>query len=222
MSSVMKSLLKTAIALMVLAVASSVAAHGTGRQCSNPYCMMCARLHLIHGHDVEYGTLMATKGWSQLHTDMHAPDTFVPTPMLVVRTMVELAKLEKTDLVYDVGCGDARILIEAKEQHGCLGVGMEINPRTARMAKKNIKDHKLTGILIINDDCRKYRFDAADVIFVYLDTELMEELKDKLLTAKKAVISYSHPIPGVENERILIDDKYPVFIWRRPVEPRWW
>src|SRR5688572_24204915 len=53
---------------------------------------------------------------------------YVPTPNDVVEKMLELAKVTKNDVVYDLGCGDGRIVVTAAKKHGCRGVGFDINP----------------------------------------------------------------------------------------------
>jgi len=215
-------------ALLALLLLSSAAyAHDTGRQCSNSYCGMCTRLHLIHGHDMDPDDVTRAQDWTKfndrtrLHGDLHAPPTFVPTPLVVVKAMVALADPSKEDLVYDVGCGDGRMLIEAATRYGCQGVGIEIDPKTARLAARTIEEAKATGIRIVEGDARKYKLDQADIIFIYLDTELMEDLKGELVKARM-VVSYSHPVPGVRNEKVLVNGKYPVYIYRNPAYPTWW
>jgi len=66
----------------------------------------------------------------------HAPDiAFVPTPVVVVERMLELAKVTREDLVVDLGSGDGRIPILAAERYGARGVGIEINPVWVRDAR---------------------------------------------------------------------------------------
>src|SRR5436853_6629870 len=53
---------------------------------------------------------------------------YVPTPQVVVDKMLELAKVKKEDIVYDLGCGDGRIVCTAAKKHGATGVGVDIDP----------------------------------------------------------------------------------------------
>lgn len=58
---------------------------------------------------------------------------YVPTPQDVVDRMLELAQVTKADVVYDIGCGDGRIVITAAKKYGARGVGIDIDP--ARIAE---------------------------------------------------------------------------------------
>ena len=59
-----------------------------------------------------------------------AQDTipFVPSPMHVVQKMIEVADIKKGDVLYDMGSGDGRIIIEAAKKYGVRGVGIDLNP----------------------------------------------------------------------------------------------
>jgi predicted RNA methylase len=58
------------------------------------------------------------------------PDViYVPTPLAVVERMLDLAKVGSKDIVYDLGCGDGRIVIEAAKRFGARGVGIDIDPQ---------------------------------------------------------------------------------------------
>src|ERR687889_86899 len=67
------------------------------------------------------------------------PDViYVPTPPGVVENMLKLAKVTKNDVVYDLGCGDGRIVIEAAKKYGSRGVGIDINPERIKEARANL------------------------------------------------------------------------------------
>src|SRR5919205_629882 len=79
------------------------------------------------------------------------PDViFVPTPQEVVDKMLELAKVKKDDVVYDLGCGDGRIVCTAAKKFGATGIGVDIDPA-------RIKDCKAT--------MQKFEVDADRVEF---------------------------------------------------------
>lgn len=64
---------------------------------------------------------------------------YVPTPQDVVDRMLAVAKVGKNDVVYDLGCGDGRIVVTAAKQFGARGVGIDINPERIAEAKANAK-----------------------------------------------------------------------------------
>ena len=65
------------------------------------------------------------------------PDcVFVPTPHDVVEKMLDMAKVTKGDVIYDLGCGDGRIIVQAAKKRGCKGVGFEIVPELAQQARE--------------------------------------------------------------------------------------
>ena len=64
---------------------------------------------------------------------------YVPTTEVAVREMLKLAKVQKTDVLYDLGCGDGRIVIEAAKTYGTRGVGIDIDPDRIKEARENAK-----------------------------------------------------------------------------------
>src|SRR5262245_13436924 len=68
-----------------------------------------------------------------------SPDVvYVPTPHDVVAKMLELAKVTKNDVVYDLGCGDGRIVVAAAKQFGARGIGFDINPERVKESLENV------------------------------------------------------------------------------------
>src|SRR4051794_35889992 len=68
------------------------------------------------------------------------PDVpFVPTTDEAVQAMLKLADVKKSDIVYDLGCGDGRIVIAAAKNHGAHAVGIDIDPRRIQEAKENAR-----------------------------------------------------------------------------------
>src|ERR1700720_4836652 len=77
-------------------------------------------------------TSLAVAQASQPKHEVDVP--YVPTTEEAVKAMLKLADVEKTDVVYDLGCGDGRIVIAAAKEFGARGVGVEIDPAPLRMA----------------------------------------------------------------------------------------
>jgi len=70
---------------------------------------------------------------------------YVPTPQDVVDRMLALARVGRNDIVYDLGCGDGRIVVTAARQFGAHGVGIDINPERIAEAKANAKKAGVDG-----------------------------------------------------------------------------
>lgn len=138
---------------------------------------------------------------------------YVPTPKQVVKRMVELAKLQGSEVVYDLGCGDARLLIEAKKNYpGIQAVGYELPLGIYLFAKLKVALSKLR-IEIHLQDFRKVNMGNADVIFLYLVPEVFAKLENKLnqeLRAGTRIISHGFEFPK----------KVPVHVERVPL-PSW-
>ena len=62
---------------------------------------------------------------------------FVPSPMHVVNKMLEVAEIKKGDILYDMGSGDGRVVIEAAKKYGIRGVGVDLNPELVAKAREN-------------------------------------------------------------------------------------
>ena len=68
------------------------------------------------------------------------PDVvYVPTPQAVVEKMLEMADVKKTDVLYDLGCGDGRIPVTAAKKFGCKAFGFDIDPQRVKESRENIK-----------------------------------------------------------------------------------
>ncbi|KKM77600.1 hypothetical protein LCGC14_1368400 [marine sediment metagenome] len=198
--------------VVLLLLTTNVMAHGTGRYCSNTYCMMCNRLHLKYGHDTTLLNLTYSK-YIQAHRELHQPVTFDPTPHGVVDAMLEAVQPTENDTLYDLGCGDGRILIAAVKKYNCKALGIEKNPRIAAIARANIKKAGL-DIQIVVGDARNYELSGATIVTMYLFPDLMEELEPNITHATR-IVSYSHAIPNRRDRQILVKNKYPIYVWER-------
>src|SRR6266545_362067 len=68
------------------------------------------------------------------------PDViFVPTPQDIVEKMLELAEVKKDDVVYDLGCGDGRIVVTAAKKYGCKAFGFDVDPERIKDSNENVK-----------------------------------------------------------------------------------
>lgn len=115
------------------------------------------------------------------------PDViYVPTQPEVVDAMLKLAKVSKGDVVYDLGCGDGRIVVAAARDYGATGIGIDIDPVRIAEATANVKQNKVEGkVKILQQDLFETDFSKANVVTLYLLQTLNEKLKPKLLKELK-------------------------------------
>lgn len=106
---------------------------------------------------------------------------YVPTPQPVVDKMLELAKVDKNDVVYDLGCGDGRIVVTAAKRHGARGVGIDLNPQRIAEARENAKTAGVTDrVKFMVGDLYKTDLSAASVVTLYLLPSVNRELRPQL------------------------------------------
>lgn len=99
-----------------------------------------------------------------------------------IRKALELAKVTKKDVVYDLGCGDGRVLIIAAREFGAKGVGIEIDPLRFFIAKILVKINKVGDkVKIIRGNFFEQDLSEASVVFFYLVPKALERLKPKFL-----------------------------------------
>ena len=151
-----------------------------------------------------------------------APDVlFVPTPQPVVEAMLETAGVKAGDVVYDLGCGDGRIVITAAKKFGARGVGIDIDPAlvktaTAQAAEAGVADRVrfITGNLFSAD------LSEATVVTLYLLQSINERLRPKLVRELKPgtrVVSHVFNMgPEWPAEKTLTVGRSRVYLWTIP------
>lgn len=106
---------------------------------------------------------------------------YVATPHEVVDRMLFEAKIRATDVVYDLGCGDGRMVIAAAKQYGTRGVGVDLDPARIREARANAKAAGVDNLVTFRvGDMFETDLREATVVMLYLLPELNRRLKPKL------------------------------------------
>lgn len=115
------------------------------------------------------------------------PDVvYVPTPDTVVAKMLELAKVSKDDVVYDLGSGDGRIVITAAKKFGTTGVGVELRPELVQEAKENAKKAGVSDrVQFLQQDLFQTDISKATVVTLYLLPQLNVKLRPMLFKQLK-------------------------------------
>jgi cyclopropane fatty-acyl-phospholipid synthase-like methyltransferase len=153
---------------------------------------------------------------------------YVASQPRIVNAMLELAKVTGSDVVYDLGCGDGRIVIAAAQEYGARGVGIDNNPARIEEARANARD---AGV----DDRVSFKandlFDAdirsATVVALYLLPDVNLRLRPRLLRELKPgtrVVSHAFAMGDWKPEKELIVEGEHVYLWTIPphVEPGRW
>jgi precorrin-6B methylase 2 len=106
------------------------------------------------------------------------PDiVYVPTPQKIVDHMLAVAKIKKTDLLYDLGCGDGRILVTAAKRYGVHAVGFDIDPKRVAEARENVRANGLEDLVTVRwADIMMVDLSPATVVTMYLSPKLQETL----------------------------------------------
>jgi SAM-dependent methyltransferase len=125
--------------------------------------------------------------WATLAAQERLPDVrFVPTPEEVVTEMLRMAKVTKDDVVYDLGCGDGRIVITAAKVFGARGIGIDMDQELIKESTQNAVRAGVTDrVKFLQQDLFTTDLREATVVFLYLLTELNEKLRPKLLRELK-------------------------------------
>ena len=156
---------------------------------------------------------------------------FVPSEDAVIAKMFELAKVTKDDVLFDLGCGDGRILIEAAKKFGCKTVGVEFNPIRFEEAKERLRrsdvDPKLVD-LRLGDAFAVPDIERATVVTLYVLPEFMAKVEQKIVPRLKPgtrIVAHDYPMPTLPPDReVDVETGYKwtkaVYLWTIREKPR--
>jgi len=146
---------------------------------------------------------------------------YVPTPPQVVDVMLDMADLKSTDVVFDLGCGDGRIVVAAAKR-GARAYGVDIDPARVKEANENAKQAGVADkVTIMLNDVFKTDFSSATVVTMYLLPEYNRRLRPILartLPVGARVVSHDFDMPGwqaVETRKV--EKEYgtaTVYLWK--------
>lgn len=150
---------------------------------------------------------------------------FVPSPKPVVRRMLELADIKPGDLVYDLGAGDGRIVIEAVKKYNAKGVAVEIRPDLIERINENVrKENVRDSVYVVRGDLYKVKLSKADIVTLYLTSDINAKLRFKLekeLKPGARVVAHDFPIPGWKPKEVLKvkyeGDVHKIFLYKMPI-----
>jgi len=151
---------------------------------------------------------------------------YVPTPEIVVEKMFEMAKVKKGDVVYDLGCGDGRVVAIAAKKFGTRGVGIDLNPVRIKEAHETVKKYKVEKLVEIRQgDALKVKdFNKATVVALYMLPEFMnwlEPIAKKTLKPGTRIVSHDYKWDSDWQPEQTIEFKGPerthiLYLWTVP------
>ena len=162
-------------------------------------------------------------GFSLPAMAQNEPDVvYLPTPQPVVDKMLELAEVQRDDLVYDLGSGDGRIVITAAKKYGARGVGIDIDPQRIREARKNARAAGVTDLVQFRQaDLFETDFSPATVVTLYLLPSLNDLLRPKLLKQLQPgtpVVSHDFAITDWKPKRTVYVGNNTIYLWTIPAK----
>jgi SAM-dependent methyltransferase len=159
---------------------------------------------------------------------LRAPDVpYEPTPQHIVVQMIELAQLRPNEVIYDLGCGDGRIVITAAREYGAQGVCVDIDPARIRDSRANAaKAGVAEWIRFVQQDLFETDLRDANVVTLFLWPSINLKLRPKLLRELKPgtrVVSYVHSMGDWKPDKTLdvqgAHGPRKVYLWTIPGKP---
>lgn len=122
--------------------------------------------------------------WGAVQAQSKKPDVeYVPTPHHVVAEMLRLAETRKEDVVYDLGCGDGRVVIMAAREYGTRGVGVDIDPKRIEESRENARQAGVTDrVHFLQQNLFDTDIREATLVTLYLLPQLNRQLRPRLLS----------------------------------------
>ncbi len=151
---------------------------------------------------------------------------FIPAPPEAIEEMLKLAQIMSEDVLYDLGCGDGRILIQAAQQFGCRGVGIDIDPVRIQEARDRAKQMGVGDRLEFRlEDLYESNFSEATVLILYLLPHLNLKLRPQIFRQLKPgsrIVSCDFDMGDWEPTQVVnipIEEESTVYYWIVPEHP---
>ncbi len=171
-------------------------------------------------------SLAAVTAFAQPNKYANKLAPYVPSPQPIVDRMLELASVKPGEMVYDLGCGDGRVLITAAQRFNARAVGIEISDKLVQQATEKVAHLGLQDqVKVVKGDLRETDLSGADVVVVYLMTLSNEEIRprlERMLKPGSRVVSYSYAVPGWKPTRVDKTDErhgHTIYLYEMPPAP---
>ena len=154
------------------------------------------------------------------------PIPFVPTTMPVVERMLELAEIRTGDLIYDLGCGDGRILIHAAKIYGTRGVGIDLDPERVAEAREKAKAEGVSHLLEFRaEDGTQTDISNATVVALYMFKWFNNAIRPKLqkLRSGSRIVTHDYDMDEWAPTRVVtlepgkdsgIERHHTLYLWK--------
>jgi len=143
---------------------------------------------------------------------------FVPSPDEVIEAMLKLAETTPQDTVYDLGCGDGRIVVMAARKFGASSVGIDIDPDRIQEANQFARENGVTDkVKFREQDLFQADIHEATVVTLYLLTTVNRKLRPKLQKELKPgtrVVSHQFDMGDWQPEKRILVGGRPIYLWR--------
>jgi cyclopropane fatty-acyl-phospholipid synthase-like methyltransferase len=167
-------------------------------------------------------------GGAEGTTEKRRPDVvYVGSPRDVVAKMLDTVKVTKDDVLYDLGCGDGRIVVAAAKKYGCRAIGYDINPVRIREALENAKRNGVEDLVKIErKDIFTVDISEASVVALYLLPSMNVKLIPQLEKLKPGsrIVAHDYAIEGYPAEKTITmtskEDavEHYIYLWTAPLK----
>jgi SAM-dependent methyltransferase len=165
--------------------------------------------------------LAAASLFAQSRPALRPPDIhYEPSEPEIVTAMLKMANVTKNDVVYDLGCGDGRIVIAAAREFGARGVGIDIDPERIKESLENARKAGVTRrVRFRNEDLFTADIKDATVVMLYLWPWINLKLQPKLLNELRPgtrIISHYHDMGEWKPEKQFEIKGHMIYSWTVP------
>jgi len=145
---------------------------------------------------------------------------YVPTPEAVVDEMLKVANFRETNILYDLGSGDGRIVIAAAQRYGAHGVGIEIDPARIRESTENARRAGVAHLVrFVQGDIFEANFREATVVTMYLQPDVNMRIRPRLLGELRPgtrIVSHNYDLGDWTPQKAISVGAHTVYFWVVP------
>ncbi len=146
--------------------------------------------------------------------------SFTPTPLDVVQRMLELAQVGPADVVYDLGCGDGRVVIEAAKQYGARGVGVDEDSARIRQAEADARAAGVQDrVAFLERDALTVSLAEATVVMLYVSAAAADALRSRCqreLREGARVVAHGADVGLWDRSEVVVSSGVPttIYLWK--------